>query len=95
MSSAIGMMIPKMKNTIRTAVMSGLCLPRRSGVERPPFAADGGVGLARTDELLVDKDRNRRDADHDERHGKRGLGVLGLAVHVQLAGQGNEVYLGA
>ena len=66
---------------------------KRSGTAA--LAADGGVGLARTDELLVDKDRNRRDADHDERHCERGLGVLGLAVHVQLAGQGNEVYLGA
>ena len=66
---------------------------KRSGTAA--LAADGGVGLARTDELLVDKDRNGRDADHDECHCERGLGVLGLAVHVQLAGQGNEVYLGA
>ena len=59
------------------------------------LAADGGVGLARADQLLVDEYRDRSDADHDECHGKRGLGVLGLAVHVQLAGQGHEVDLGA
>ena len=52
------------------------------------LAANGGVGLARADQLLVDEYRDRSDADHDECHGKRGLGILGLAVHVQLAGQG-------
>ena len=59
------------------------------------LAADGGVGLARADQLLVDEYRDRSDADHDECHGKRGLGILGLAVHVQLAGQGHEINLGA
>ena len=59
------------------------------------LAADGGVGLAGADELLVDEHGDGGDDDHQDRHGKRRLGVLGLAVHVQLAGQGVVLHRGA
>ena len=59
------------------------------------LAADGGVGLPGANELLVDEHGQSRDADHQDGHGEGGLGVLGLGVGVQLAGQGAEVDGGA
>ena len=67
-------------------------LPAAQADERGPaaLAAHGGVGLPGADELLVDEHGQRRDADHQNGHGESRLGVLGLGVGVQLAGQRPE-----
>ena len=66
---------------------------KRSGTAA--LAADGGVGLAGADQLLVDEHGDGGNNNHQDRHGKSGLRIPGVDIHVQLAGQGNEVYLGA
>lgn len=68
-------------------------LAQTDRVERPPLppimvAPD--LPHAGSDQLLVDEYRDQAIQRHDEYRSKRGLGILGLAVHVQLAGQGSQ-----
>ena len=67
-----------------------ISLPLRAEGESKLRAFAGGVlsGCLLYTSLLVDEHGDGGDDDHQDRHGKRRLGVLGLAVHVQLAGQG-------
>ena len=63
-------------------------LPKADQGGSAALAADGGVGLAGADQLLVDEHGDGGNNNHQDRHGKSGLRIPGVDIHVQLAGQG-------
>ena len=60
----------------------------KDNVGAPALAADGGVGLSGSDDLLIDENDHRRDADQDQADGEGHGRLLLLDAGVEHGGDG-------